>query len=151
MAWASSLRARPGRAVDGAPPAAALYTQRVIDPEREARYTAEAVRLIEKLHRLAKEKDISIRSMEKEMGVGYGVFNKILRGKITLQFRHILMLCEAIEIDWKAFFADVLGLDAAPPSERKRELIFTLVEVGLMTPERAAEFLASLPAMPDRQ
>lgn len=121
----------------------------MIDPEREARYTAESIRLLEKLDFLAKRRGISIRSMEKALGVGYGVFNKILRGKITLQFRHILMLCEALEIDWKEFLADFLGLDASPPSERKREQILTLVEVGLLTPEKAAGFLANLPGVPD--
>lgn len=123
----------------------------MIDPEREARYTAEAVRLAENLHFLAKKKGLSIRSMEEKMGAGYGVFNKILRGKVTLQFRHILMLCEAIGIDWKEFLADFLGLDAAAPSERKREVVLTLVEAGLMTPEKAAELLANLPAMPGRE
>lgn len=123
----------------------------MIDPEKEARYAAESARLLKKLELIAKGRGISIRSMETEMGVGYGVFNKIFRGKVTLQFRHILMLCEAIGIDWQAFMADFLDLDAAAPSERKREQILTLVEVGLMTPEKAADFLAKLPAVPERE
>jgi len=35
---------------------------------------------------------MSIRSMEKAMGVGDSVFNKVLKGKITLQLRHVLMI-----------------------------------------------------------
>jgi transcriptional regulator with XRE-family HTH domain len=127
-----------------------LYTRRTMaDEEREDRYTAECLRLVQLLESIARKKRISIRSLEKSMGVGEGVFNKILRGKITLHYRHVLMLCDALEIGWKELFAELYGLEPTPADERNRDRILFLLRVRLLTPEQAARFLADLPELPE--
>jgi hypothetical protein len=55
------------------------------------RYEEEALRLVRVLASMALEKRVSVRSLEKKMGVGDSVFSKVLRGKITSQVRHVLM------------------------------------------------------------
>lgn len=92
---------------------------------------------------------MSIRSLEKSMGVGDSVFNKVLKGKTTLQFRHVLMICDALGVGWRELFADFYGLGPSPAQETDRERILFLVRVGLLTPEQAARLLADLPPAPD--
>lgn len=118
------------------------------EPEDE-RYAAECRRLVKRLLDLAQSRRISIRSMEKAMGVGDSAFNKVLKGKITLQFRHVLMICDALEVDWRDFFAEFYGLGPTPAQETDRERIRFLVRVGLLTPEQASRLLADLPPAPE--
>lgn len=68
------------------------------------RYTEEALRLAGMLKTLAKSKRRSIRSLEQQMGVGTSIFHKVLKGEVTLQLRHLLMIADALEIDWAEFF-----------------------------------------------
>jgi transcriptional regulator with XRE-family HTH domain len=117
------------------------------EPDDE-RYAAECRRLVEMLQDLAQSRRMSIRSMEKAMGVGDSVFNKVLKGKITLQFRHILLICDALGIGWREFFAGLYGLGPTPAQETDRERIVFLVRVGLLTPEQASRLLADLPPAP---
>src|SRR3954470_5673477 len=117
------------------------------EPEDE-RYTAECHRLVETLLDLAQSRRKSIRSMEKAMGVGDSVFNKVLKGKVNLQFRHVLMICDALGIGWRDFFAGLYGLGPTPAQETDRERILFLVRVGLLTPEQASRLLADLPPAP---
>jgi transcriptional regulator with XRE-family HTH domain len=123
-------------------------TEEPEEPEDE-RYDAECRRLVEMLLDFAQSRRTSIRSMEKAMGVGDSVFNKVLKGKVTLQFRHILMICDALGVGWRDFFADFYGLGPTPAQETDRERIRFLVRVGLLTPEQAAKLLADLPPAPD--
>ncbi len=118
------------------------------EPEDE-RYAAECRRLVKRLLDLAQSRRISIRSMEKAMGVGDSAFNKVLKGKITLQFRHVLMICDALEVGWRDFFAEFYGLGPTPAQETDRERIRFLVRVGLLTPEQASRLLADLPPAPE--
>ncbi|HEY3567283.1 MAG TPA: helix-turn-helix transcriptional regulator [Thermoanaerobaculia bacterium] len=118
------------------------------EPDDE-RYAAECRRLVEMLQDLARSRRMSIRSMEKAMGVGDSVFNKVLKGKITLQFRHVLMICDALGIGWRELFAEFYGLGPTPARETDRERILFLVRVGLLTPEQASRLLADLPPAPD--
>lgn len=74
------------------------------------RYTAEAERFAQVLSFLVKEKHASVRSLEQRMGVGDSVFSKVLKSKVTLQVRHVLMICDAIGIEWSDFFAKAYGL-----------------------------------------
>jgi transcriptional regulator with XRE-family HTH domain len=118
------------------------------DESDEERYAAECRRLVEKLQDLAQKRRMSIRSLEKSMGVGDSAFNKVLNGKITLQFRHILMICDALSVDWREFFADFYGLKPSPAKETDQEKILFLVRVGVLTPEQAIRLLADLPPAP---
>jgi Cro/C1-type helix-turn-helix DNA-binding protein len=68
------------------------------------RYTEETLRLVGLLKSLAKTKHRSIRSLEQQMGVGTSIFHKVLKGEVTLQMRHILMILDALEIRWEEFF-----------------------------------------------
>jgi len=119
----------------------------------EERWKAECLRLVARLQQFADERHLSIRALEKKIGVGDSVFNKVLKGKITLQFRHVLMICDALEIGWKEFFAGFYGLDVEPapaePSETEQEKILFLVRIGLLTPKQAAKLLKNLPPAPE--
>ncbi len=68
------------------------------------RYSEEALRLTGMLKTLAKSKRRSIRSLEQQMGVGTSIFHKVLKGEVTLHLRHLLMIADALEIDWAEFF-----------------------------------------------
>jgi transcriptional regulator with XRE-family HTH domain len=118
------------------------------DEPYEERYAAECRRLVEKLQDLAQKQRMSIRSLEKSMGVGDSAFNKVLNGKITLQFRHILMICDALGVDWREFFAEVYGLKPSPAKESDQEKILFLVRCGVLKPEQAVRLLADLPPEP---
>lgn len=68
------------------------------------RYSEETLRLATLLASLAKTKGRSIRSLEQQMGVGTSIFHKVLKGEVTLQVRHVLMIADAVGIDWDEFF-----------------------------------------------
>jgi transcriptional regulator with XRE-family HTH domain len=113
-------------------------------------FAAETSRLVQVLARLVKEKHVSVRSLEKAMGVGDSVFSKVLKGKITLNVRHVLMICTALGIEWKDFFARAYGMseapvEAAPPpapalddAELEARLIRILNRLGFV-PQKAPE------------
>ena len=79
-------------------------------PEAVDRYDAEALRLSRLLALAVKQKEVSVRSLEKKMRVGDSVFSKVLKGRVGLQVRHVLMIADAIGLDWKEFFAVAYGL-----------------------------------------
>jgi len=56
------------------------------------------------LKTLAKSKRRSVRSIEQQMGVGTSIFHKVLKGDVTLHVRHVLMIADALGIDWAEFF-----------------------------------------------
>jgi transcriptional regulator with XRE-family HTH domain len=136
------------------------------DQADDNQITAETARLVTLLGKLVKANGASVRSLEKKMGVGDSVFAKLLKGKITLQVRHILMICEAIEIEPKEFFAAAYGFQPAPapvivpeppppvdPSEElvtKGELHKVLTQILVttqdLTQEQAADLIARLSA-----
>lgn len=68
------------------------------------KYSEEALRLATLLKSLAKTKGRSIRSLEQQMGVGTSIFHKVLKGEVTLHVRHLLMIADALDIDWAEFF-----------------------------------------------
>ena len=68
------------------------------------KYSEEALRLAGMLKTLAKSKRRSIRSIEQQMGVGTSIFHKVLKGDVTLHVRHVLMIADALGIDWAEFF-----------------------------------------------
>ena len=124
------------------------------DSEDRDPFSVETSRLVEALAWRVRESRVSIRSLEKKMGVGESVFSKILKGKITLQMRHVLMICTALGVDWKDFFADVYGLGgskepAAPADTEKlvteaeldRRVIRLLLRFKLIEPDAVVDLL----------
>ena len=71
---------------------------------------AETLRLGRVLAAKIKERGVSVRSLEKKAGVAEGIFSKALKGQITLQMKHVLQICDALELGWRDFF-----LMAYPP------------------------------------
>jgi transcriptional regulator with XRE-family HTH domain len=107
--------------------------------EMDDPFSMEAARVVQILAHLVKTRQVSVRSLEKKMGVGDSVFSKVLKGKITLQVRHILMICTALEIEWKDFFATAyaggtsLTSDEALPQDALEErLIALLTRLGVL-------------------
>jgi transcriptional regulator with XRE-family HTH domain len=123
------------------------YTIVAMSNQPADRYEAEALRLVKVLASLAEEKRASVRSLERKMGVGESVFSKVLRGKVTLQVRHVLMLADALEIGWTELFARAYG--NAPPRpistsvEEERKMIRLLLRLGLIDDETARKAMAS--------
>src|SRR3954452_13801294 len=87
------------------------------------RYTEETLRLAGMLKTLAKSKRRSIRSIEQQMGVGTSIFHKVLRGDVTLHVRHVLMIAEALEIDWAEFFHMAYPRASAAPAASGASLL----------------------------
>lgn len=106
--------------------------------DREAAYDAETGRMLKVLLSFIEQKSPSIRFLEKKMGVADALFNKILKGKVTLQFRHILMIADAIEVPWQDIFGQAYGFTSAltqPISPELRSSVLTiLMELGLIDP-----------------
>lgn len=124
------------------------YTIAAMSNQPADRYEAEALRLVKVLASLAEEKRASIRSLEKKMRVGESVFSKVLRGKVTLQVRHVLMLADALEIGWSEFFARAYGQVQPRPvsttsAEEERKMIKLLLRLGLIDDETARKAMAS--------
>ncbi|HEX3530065.1 MAG TPA: helix-turn-helix transcriptional regulator [Thermoanaerobaculia bacterium] len=98
-------------------------------------FSLETARLVEILARLVRDQHVSVRSLEKKMGVGDSVFSKVLKGKITLHVRHILMICTALGIEWKDFFTAAYGpASAATPqnAEWEEKVIALLTRLGVL-------------------
>lgn len=117
------------------------------------RYEAEAKRLARVLATIAREKRASIRSLERKMEVGESVFSKVLRGTVTLQVRHVLMIADALEIGWSELFARAYGYAPSPPpprlapavsdEEADRRMIRLLLRLGVIDEEKAREAMPS--------
>lgn len=107
------------------------------------RYQEEALRLVRVLSSLAREKRVSIRSLEKKMGVGDSAFSKVLRGKITPQVRHVLMIADALEIGWPELFARAYGLEvpkatrAVDRAALEEQMVGILLRLGVIDAETA--------------
>jgi transcriptional regulator with XRE-family HTH domain len=117
--------------------------------EPRDRYEEEALRLVRVLASMALEKRVSVRSLEKKMGVGDSVFSKVLRGKITPQVRHVLMIADALEVGWPELFARAYGLavPAAPrsvsPADEEGRMVSLLLRLGVIDAETARRVLSS--------
>ena len=117
--------------------------------EPRDRYEEEALRLVRVLASIALEKRVSIRSLEKKMGVGESVFSKVLRGKITPQVRHVLMIADALEVGWPELFARAYGLAvprpprATVPADLEEHMVGLLLRLGVIDAETARRTLSS--------
>lgn len=126
------------------------------------RYTEEALRLAGMLKTLAKSKRRSIRSLEQRMGVGTSIFHKVLKGDVTLQLRHLLMIVDALEIDWAEFFHMAYPRASPASATRGDSLLGDLDRVLREDPageeipdaefeERVKRVLAHLGLLPERE
>lgn len=68
------------------------------------RYEQEVQRIGQLLLRIANERKVSIRSLERKMGVSTSVFRKALVGESTLTLRHILMIADGLGLEWRELF-----------------------------------------------
>jgi len=100
----------------------------------EGRCKAEGQRLVRLLLAEARSREISIRSLERKVGVGDSVFAKVLSGKVTPQLRHIFMMCDGLGIEWGEFFAMAYAKGPVKDEERER-FIRILIDVGLLSPD----------------
>ena len=101
----------------------------------EERCKAETRRLVRLLLSIAKAKDVSIRSLEKKVKVGDSVFAKVLSGKVTLQMRHVFLMCDGLGIEWAEFFALAYSKEkegAKADQELDQKIHRYLVRVGLL-------------------
>lgn len=118
-----------------------------MDEGSRDRYQEEALRLVRVLASLASERRVSVRSLEKKMGVGDSVFSKVLKGKITLQVRHVLMIADALEIGWRDLFARAYGLvpaeepRAVDAKEEESRMVLLLLRLGVIDAETAHRIL----------
>ena len=100
--------------------------------ETPDRYAAEVGRVLAVLRHLVEKHPASVRSLEHKMGVSESIFSKLLKGKITLQLRHILLLCDAMDLDWRAFFAQAYSLPGEPTDKQLQARIEPILEHLLM-------------------
>jgi transcriptional regulator with XRE-family HTH domain len=87
------------------------------------RYTEETLRLAGMLKGLAKSKRRSIRSIEQQMGVSTSIFHKVLKGDVTFHIRHLLMILDALEIDWAEFYHMAYPRASAPAAAGSDSLL----------------------------
>jgi transcriptional regulator with XRE-family HTH domain len=99
-------------------------------------YAAEEARLLGLLAEIAKQKRISIRAMEARAGVGVSVFSRIFSGKVRPSVRHILRICDVLELPWADFYALAHGAGPEPQqTDFERRVIAVLKRLGWEPPE----------------
>ena len=67
-------------------------------------YQREGGRLADILRQEIRRQGVSIRSLEKKMGVGNSVYQKVLNGKITMTLEHLLQIADALGLEWSELF-----------------------------------------------
>jgi transcriptional regulator with XRE-family HTH domain len=77
-----------------------LYTAAV----NRDRYRLESLRLAGILRDELREKGVSIRSLEQKMGVGSSVYQKALKGRVTMTLDTLLQIVDALGLEWQEFF-----------------------------------------------
>ena len=106
------------------------------NPEK---YREETRRLLGLLLAIAKREGKSLRSLEKKLGVGASVFTKVASGRVNAQVRHVLMLCDALDIPWSEFYAMAHQEEAAEKGDDlEKRLLALLVQHGVLPKEAAS-------------
>ena len=75
---------------------------------------AELDRLRHLLMAAVKERNLSLRALERQLGIKGGSTRKILKGDITLSVRHILMILKALGVPYAYFFRAAYPLPGDP-------------------------------------
>lgn len=83
------------------------------------RYDQEIERLLGLLRHEIRQRPVSIRSLEKKMGVGETLYQKVLTGKVNLTVRHLLELADALELDWGSFFLKAYAPEPPPMTDEQ--------------------------------
>jgi transcriptional regulator with XRE-family HTH domain len=79
-------------------------------------YRLEGRRLADILREEIRRQGVSIRSLEKKMGVGNSVYQKVLNSKITMTLEHLLQIADALGMEWSELFRRAY-LPSAQPGE----------------------------------
>lgn len=99
-------------------------------------FKAEEERLLGLLRQRARQNHMSIRAMEVRAGVGVSVFSRVLSGKVRPSLRHILSMCDVLDLPWTEFYALAQGGEAEPPKDDFEErVIAVLKRLGWGPPE----------------
>jgi len=107
-------------------------------------FTAEALRIAGLLADVVRDRNVSVRSLEKKIGVAESLFAKVLKGKITLQLRHVVMICTALGIEWQDFFAHAYQSAPLTDTEKIRRVAAAmLVDLGIVPAGQMQQYLGS--------
>jgi transcriptional regulator with XRE-family HTH domain len=107
-------------------------------------FTAEALRIAGLLADVVRDRNVSVRSLEKKMGVAESMFAKVLKGKITLQLRHVVMICTALGVEWQDFFAHAYQSVPLTDTEKIRRVAAAmLVDLGVVPEDQIQRYLGS--------
>jgi len=79
------------------------------------RYRREALRLAGLLRDELREKGVSIRSLEQKMGVGSSVYQKALKGRVTMTLDTLLQIADALDLEWPELFRKAYPESAREP------------------------------------
>jgi transcriptional regulator with XRE-family HTH domain len=106
----------------------------------EGRCKTESQRLLRLILSEARLRGVSIRSLERTVGVGDSVFAKVLSGRVILQMRHVLLMCDGLGIEWGEFFSKAYPLNSQKAdAELDQKIHRYLVRVGLLADKPAPE------------
>jgi hypothetical protein len=106
----------------------------------EDRYDAEEDRIAEALAGAIRDTDLSVRAVERRAGVSYTLFHKVLTGRVALRFRHILMILDALQVNWTKFFQACYPPGVSPEDKTledrvRRALVSIILEESQKRPE----------------
>lgn len=118
-----------------------LYTAGV---DRD-RYRQEVLRLCTLLRNELRDRGISIRSLEQDMGVGSSVYQKALKGRTTMTLETLLQILDALGIEWGDFFrraypkTDKVKEPEPPPPDNFEQRVLEILRRYGFVPEPPAE------------
>jgi transcriptional regulator with XRE-family HTH domain len=105
----------------------------------EERYREETRRLLGLLLAVAKREGKSLRSLEKKLGVGPSFLTKVASGKVIAQVRHVLMLCDALDLSWSDFYAMACQEKfQQQEDDMEKKMLALLVRHGILSQEAAS-------------
>ena len=80
-------------------------------------------RLRQLLQAVVRDSGLSVRALERKLGIKGGSTRKILKGEITLSVRHVLLILRALEMPYTSFFRTAYALPGDPglPTETSME------------------------------
>jgi transcriptional regulator with XRE-family HTH domain len=80
------------------------------------RIEEEAQRIRKLLTEELDKKRLSVRALERRLGLAVGTRRKVLNGAVGLSFRNILEILDAAEVDWGVFFRSAYAGGSDPDS-----------------------------------
>ena len=104
----------------------------------EERYREETQRLLGLLLAVAKREGKSLRSLELKLGVGLSFLTKVANGSVVAQVRHVLMLCDALDLSWQDFYAMACQEKFQQQEDAmEKKMLALLVRYGVLSEEVA--------------